>query len=137
MVSTLCGWSLIVWTSPAAFFSHVLFNCCLNGDWSRRMGGLHSFEALLCELFYYISSLFFMVHLPVNDRKRFTRRNAYFEWNIDHFIWKAVLYAGVACSRFLSGRRFEWLFLLRCTSDVSRWRSRYRMFLAHLCVAVK
>jgi len=70
-------------------------------------GWVTFFEAVLCELFYYIPSLFFMVHLPVNDRKRFTRRNTYVEGNTDYFIWKAALSAGMASSRFLSGRRFE------------------------------
>jgi hypothetical protein len=104
-------------------------------EWGlEQAGGLHSFEALLCELFYYIPSLFFRLHLPVNDKKRFTRRNAYLEWNIDNFIWKAALSAGVA---FCPVVGFSDIFLLRCISDVSRWRSGYHMFLAHLCVAVK
>jgi hypothetical protein len=69
--------------------------------------GLHSFEARLCELFSCTPSLIFRVHLPVNDRKGFTRRNADFEGNIDHFIWNSAFSAGVTRSRFLSGRRFE------------------------------
>jgi hypothetical protein len=102
-------WMIFNWTSPAASFSRFLFNCCLNGDCSRGVGYI-----LLKATFANCSTIshlyFFRVRHPVYDRKRFTQRNAYLEWNIGHFICKAALSAGVASSRFLSGHRFEWYF---------------------------